>query len=1186
MKKHMYKNISKAITMALLATLIIQLWVAVPVGSNDSMQGTGKQKGFSVAGNNTATTTHASTTWDFSNTTTESTTPLEGVYIAEHIISTWEEKWEIPGTPVNETINLFFVFQLNTTTQENTSALFFGNVNVMTWFIGYEYDNSMKNATPYQSGNLTFNTEELLQNPDVSEQFTTTIIGDRCVYNYTGTIRHLFETHDKNINDTFITVTKMYYISEINHPLKTTMSNKAFNTETWDTKEKVWVTDEEGGWWWYEKDIRNYYKLNTKNIPRLIVYGNEKQTKHYLNTISEGVAHMKKVKKVLGGYKDPYTGGHVNMYGNTFQIYTLPGTTHLQVNITIRSDTSYNDANPRGNKYYFITNNETDNNFNIVRHVFEKVTDNSTIKGQTYIYNFNTSLVDWNYISVFTTLPRTHVTITADYNGVQSPGNLTDAIRTFDMLSTDKIGKLWYDTVMPGNTTITHNITKTSQSYTLWNNKTSTCSYYNNSEGSDNITYNNVTYINGTWTPSTENTSLNEDMFVVNPENINGTNPDIWFLKYTYITYKRTVVEAEKTTDCFMFTYNYTHNTVFDYTQKMKTPIEFETDTFEGKLTPCVDSNVLVYYPELLMISQNYFDNWNKNTQLGFIQPDLNETTCQGRYLKNVWTVALPNPVVYGQYIWVPQQGKTKQYHHYEITLPWSVYHNYTYTLVENRWLSVDPNLRPDEFTYDSADKSYHYTVTDDQINNDDFQHFNITLSLSVNITVYEDGSEYDCEEYLLSQKQRLDVHKITPSRIKIYLKEDIWEQQNTYQSSPYLMTYKVYTFTPQDVYGYNETGINNDNFTSESYPYLGFIFRCRDETYNNLSSSSSNMSEYANLTSGIAGDVENLTGEDIPDEVLNATPYINIPRYFNASFTIYTLDADRAYPAYQQYVFTIQPSIITAGQNQAVFDETTFEKTKDEMQDAFENQNITLDTTNITFTMIQNYLPENTRQYLQSSLITMNKTATIVKIKTQKIEETSIVGFFDITKIDDTTNISFRNKDTWTTTEINNLLDTTNWLTYVKPMKTQLQVDVDKEKPEKGENVNVTIKLLIGNNGEATIDGKYAAANQPVTITYQDQNGNIVTETRYTNSTGFILMDFTAPGEKFVFTVSYDTTKMYVGSTEFSKKIGAMSLWDFIGGLMGPMIIIGIFLIIILVTYDSVRRVIWGKNRPWRILK
>ena len=80
--------------------------------------------------------------------------------------------------------------------------------------------------------------------------------------------------------------------------------------------------------------------------------------------------------------------------------------------------------------------------------------------------------------------------------------------------------------------------------------------------------------------------------------------------------------------------------------------------------------------------------------------------------------------------------------------------------------------------------------------------------------------------------------------------------------------------------------------------------------------------------------------------------------------------------------------------------------------------------------------------------------------------------------------------------------------------------------------------------------------------------------------------MNFTAPGKEFVFTVSYDTTKMYVGSAMFSKKIGAMSIWDFIQGLMGPLILTGIFLIIIMITYDSVRRVIWGKNRPWRILR
>lgn len=1178
--------------MALLATLIFQIWVALPAGSNNMEQMLGEQKETIMTGNNTATAVYTDTTWEFVNTTTESNTPMDGVYISEHIISTWEEKWDVPGTPVNETVTLFFSFILNATTQENTSSLFFGNINIMVWFIGYEYDNTMKNATPYQSETIAFNTEEALQNPDISEHFTIAIIGDRCVYNYTGTIRHLFETQGNPVNDSFITATKMYYISEINRPIETTMSDKSFNTETWNTKERVWANGVDG-WWWYENDIRNYYGLYTENIPRLTLYGTEKQTKYFLSTIPEGAAHRKQLKHWYdNNYDDPYTGGHVNMYASTFQIYVLPGTQNIQVNVTIGTDTNYKDITPKGNKYFFITDNMstkfntvTDSVTGDIRHIFEKG-EGDIVKDQTFIYNFNSALVDWNYITVFTTLPGTHVTITTKYVGAQNPRNLTDAIRIFDMLSTDKIGKLWYSAVIPGNTTITHNITKTSQTYTLWDNKTYTYHYYNNSEGADNITINNITCINGTWTP--EITDINNDMLTVNPENINGTDPDIWFLKYTYTIYKCTVVEAEKTIDSFTFTYNYTYNVVFDYTQKMLMPIEFEIDTLEGKLTPCVDSTMLVYYPELLMISQNYFNSYNKNITLGFIQPDLNKSTCQGTYLKNVWMIVLPNPVVYGNYTWVPPEGKIRQYHHYEVLLPWSLYHNYTCVVDENRWLSVDANLRPDEFIYDYADKSYYYTVTDEQIFNDDFQYFNITMSLRINLTIYEDGSVFDYEEYIMHQKQRLDVHKINPDRIKIYLKEDIWEQQNTYQPSLYPMTYKVYTFTPQK-YGYNETGINSNLFTSQGYPYLGFIFRCSSEYYNNLFSNnySSNISlNDMNLT-GLMSEIENITGEDIPDELLNITPYINMPQYFNASFTIYTLDADRVFPAYQQYAYTLSPSILIAITGlQGSIDEAAFEDMKDRMQDAFEKQNMTDDTANITFTMIQNFLPENTQQYFQSTLISMNTTATIVKIKTQKIEETSIVGFFDITKIDDTTNISFRTKDSWTTTEINNLLDTDSWLTYVEPMKAQLVVDVDKTKPEKNENVNVTIQLLIGNNGKATIDGGYAAANQPLLVTYPDQNGNIVTEKRYTNSTGGILMNFTAPGKEFVFTVSYDTTKMYVGSAVFSKKIGAMSLWDFIQGLMGPLIIIGIFLIIILITYDSFRRVIWGRNRPWRILK
>ena len=261
----MKKNTStyvKAITMALFATIIIQLWVALPVGSNTDTHTHNTLSSVDI-GDNTATATHTNTTWEFVNTTTESTTPLEGVTIPEHIISTWEENWEIPGTPVNETITLLFVFQLNSSSQENTPVLFFGNINIMVWFLGYEYDNTMKNATPYQSETIIFNTEEALQKTSISDYFTNTIIDDsRCVYNYTGTIRHLFETYGENINATFITITKMYYISDINRPPESIESNKCFETGVWDTKERVWA-DEEAGTWWYEKDIRNYYKLYT-----------------------------------------------------------------------------------------------------------------------------------------------------------------------------------------------------------------------------------------------------------------------------------------------------------------------------------------------------------------------------------------------------------------------------------------------------------------------------------------------------------------------------------------------------------------------------------------------------------------------------------------------------------------------------------------------------------------------------------------------------------------------------------------------------------------------------------------------------------------------------------------------------------------------------------------------------------
>jgi len=1184
----------KAITMALFATIIIQLWVALPVGSNTDTHTHNTLSSVDI-GDNTATATHTNTTWEFVNTTTESTTPLEGVTIPEHIISTWEENWEIPGTPVNETITLLFVFQLNSSSQENTPVLFFGNINIMVWFLGYEYDNTMKNATPYQSETIIFNTEEALQKTSISDYFTNTIIDDsRCVYNYTGTIRHLFETYGENINATFITITKMYYISDINRPPESIESNKCFETGVWDTKERVWA-DEEAGTWWYEKDIRNYYKLYTKKIPRTTLYGNEKQTKYFLSTIPEGAAHRKQVKHWYdNNYDDPYTGGYVNMYSSTFQIYVLPGTQNTQVNVTIGTDTNYEDITPKGKKYFFITNNMntkfntvTDSVTGDIRHIFEKG-DGNIVKDQTFIYNFNSSLVDWNYITVFTTLPSTYVIITVNYDGVQNTKNITDAIRMFDILSLDNIWKRWYTQTLPGNTTITHNITKTSQTYTLWDNKTRTHHFFNNTMGSSNITYNNITCINGTWIPSTENITINTDLFVVNPENTDGTNPDKWFLKYTYTIYNRTVVETEKTINYFSFTYNYTHTAVFDYTEQMKNPIEFEIDTLEGKLTPCVDSNMLVYYPELLMISQNYFDNWNKKTELGFIQPDLNKTTCQGRYLKNVWMVILPNPVVYGQYVWVPQEGKINQYYHYEVLIPWSLYHNYTYRVwVNSNLIAATDTPAPSVFEYDPADKNYYYTVTNDQINNDDFQFFNITMSLRIQVAVYKDGDSiaFDYEDYLIEQKTRLDVHKITPDRIKIYLKEDIWEKQDTYQQSLYPMTYKIYTITP-DNYNYNETGENTYDFTSQGYPYLGFLFRCSNQQLYNMSSSAvSNVNISSVNLSGLISEIENITGEDIPDELLNATVYINMPQYLNTSFTLYTLDANKVFPAYQQYGYILSPSILIAAGGMSPIDEAAFERMKDEMQNAL-GSNATNSTGNITLSIIQSLMPTDTSEYLQSSLVSMNTTMTIVKINTQKIMETSIVGFFDITKIDDTTNISFRGKDSWTTTEINNLLDTNNWLTYVEPMKTQLIVDIDKEKPEKNENVNVTIKLLIGNNGKATIDGEYAAANQSVAVTYPDQSGNIITETRYTNDTGFIIMNFTAPGKEFVFKVDFDTTKLHIGSASFSKKIGAMSLWDFIQGLMGPLILTGIFLIIIMVTYDSVRRVIWGKNRPWRILK
>ncbi|MDI6709038.1 MAG: hypothetical protein QME47_08155 [Candidatus Thermoplasmatota archaeon] len=168
---------------------------------------------------------------------------------------------------------------------------------------------------------------------------------------------------------------------------------------------------------------------------------------------------------------------------------------------------------------------------------------------------------------------------------------------------------------------------------------------------------------------------------------------------------------------------------------------------------------------------------------------------------------------------------------------------------------------------------------------------------------------------------------------------------------------------------------------------------------------------------------------------------------------------------------------------------------------------------------------------------ITASKQLIIVPVlwHTKPTENLWVYTYYDCALITDKTEVDFTASDSWSMSQINTMLNTSNQLTVVRPMKSSLKLEFDKPHYEAGESATLKIQLYIGSATQATIDGKLAAANKTVLVTIPTKDEGMITLNVTTNGTGAGEIKFTMPsgGGHVKITAHFDCDELHIGSAK-----------------------------------------------------
>ncbi|MDI6708888.1 MAG: hypothetical protein QME47_07390, partial [Candidatus Thermoplasmatota archaeon] len=852
----------------------------------------------------TTTYTETEIIWSYSNETTiTNNTPQSEVCEPEQTISAVQRSLMFPGTLADKNIIIYFIFKLNSTIMKSIkdfesaaavgTPIYLGNFTLTLWFLGYKFNNiDYEEAEPYSSPLITFNTEDKIAAGELQYDMIYNGTEPILCYKYYGTLGELFKLPSQE--QKLISATKLLILS-CTHRKPFTKETTVF---TLPSLAEMLLLD-----WSLNQEIVNYDYYYLATPERNIMDNTGDQTKHNWYAFNEcriplgatttiswsannkeqqraelSVAKLSsRVKKEVIGIWTNFYHDPAPFYFKIFQIYVPLGMKWIKVYTTIKAEApasfpediwGMTDEGPL----------QESTKCAIEKAHWEYIPRDSS--QMPYIryrnYTMTSPSPGWYYFAVLTPYPNLEVKMNISFNCSQPLEKASYVQEALDMLSRDPAGARWYSQCVFKNTSFTLNTTVKQSKYTIWNNKTYDFYYFNSGNGTDNITYNGTDYTNGTWVPA-EPSDINTAWLATNPDNPDGSNASVWFLKYSYTIYNRTVTTVEKTIKNRVFVYEYKYRALFDYTQKLNHPSELVEGVKTGRIQIGATKHSLMIPGFSLAQSFAELQKYNLNAScaLAWIPPTFAHNATQGKYIKNAWVELIMFPTIRGTYFWTRTEANFKILYYYETMPPWALNTNYIIKSTSSctQYFNAAPGTSSTHsFTgNDTGWVSFSRPCS-----------FGPQSIFTVSAEIYKNGALYDTENVTTFWNCSYEIMPPQTNKavLTLYLKEDMKTITNTY--------YKVYSITNAS---YQEKGYKDvPPGEPPSYPYFGFSIDTESKTglpvsadvteHIQTAGAAKNLTELANYYSNLTANVTNAT-------LVNAG---------NTSYSFYMLSLERTY--------------------------------------------------------------------------------------------------------------------------------------------------------------------------------------------------------------------------------------------------------------------------------------------------